>query len=276
MKILLISLLLVFAAPAVAQTVTMGDTKIEATADSGNANILTLQPATLSTAATLNSLSFYVATASGKLVLGVYDTGGHLLVTTAQFTPVVGWNTQATTAHPALAAGTYFLAFLPSPNSLVFRKMTASTTAWSFFKTQTFGALPANFGTSSNSTSQWSLYASLTTTPPPPPVAAPVNVTPPSVAIAPAAGSTLTTTTGTWNNQVTAYNYQWQRNGANIPGATQANYTATASDVGNVLGVNVTATGPGGSTSVHVDAFLLTAGIVWLLVWITLIGLIFV
>ena len=67
MKILLISLLLVFAAPAVAQTVTMGDTKIEATADSGNANILTLQPATLSTAATLNSLSFYVATASGKL-----------------------------------------------------------------------------------------------------------------------------------------------------------------------------------------------------------------
>ena len=26
----------------------------------------------------------------------------------------------------------------------------------------------------------------------------------------------------------------------------------------------------------HVDAFLLTAGIVWLLVWITLIGLMFV
>jgi fibronectin type 3 domain-containing protein len=150
-----------------AATETMGANTVLPLADSGNGNLLTAQQATLAQAGTLQSLSFYVTQAAGSLILGVYDASGpsggpgKLLAQTSSFTPVVGWNTAAVTTSVQLAAGTYWLAYLPSDNNLAFVKTTTSpvNSEWYSFS---FGPLPAQFSTSFlTSSSHWSLYATL-------------------------------------------------------------------------------------------------------------------
>src|SRR5208337_5301953 len=126
------ALLALWCGQATAASVTMGDTTVEPGPDSGNANLLVAQQATLAQLATIQSLSFYVVTASGNLVLGVYDsTGpsggpGHLVAQTAGFATATGWNTKPTTTNPQMGAGTYWLAYLPKNNALVFRKQNNS------------------------------------------------------------------------------------------------------------------------------------------------------
>jgi hypothetical protein len=84
---------------------------------------------------------------------------------------------------------------------------------------------------------------------------------PPTVTVAPAVtgtaaeGSTLTSTTGTWANSPTEYNYQWRRDNAgggvyaNIAGATSPTYTLTGSDVACRVRCVVTAINPNGATA---------------------------
>ena len=157
--------------PAHAQTITMGQTTILSTGDSGNANKLDAFSATLSESATIDSISFYTTSSGGSLYLGVYDnTGpnggpGALKATTAVFTPgQETWNTENVTNQVVLAAGTYWLAFLPSSSSLGFNKETTSGSCVHY--TYTFGALPSTFSTSPTScgTVNFSLYATLTPT----------------------------------------------------------------------------------------------------------------
>jgi uncharacterized protein YjbI with pentapeptide repeats len=52
-------------------------------------------------------------------------------------------------------------------------------------------------------------------------------------------GNTLTVTAGQWDTGV-AFRYQWLRGDLPIPGATQATYVLTESDVGNLVSVMVT------------------------------------
>jgi hypothetical protein len=145
----------------------VGETTILPSDDSGNANTLLAQQATLSQSAAIQSMSFYVTVAAGNLRMGIYDaTGpgggpGAKVAETSEITPVVGWNTANTTAHPTLAAGTYWLAYLPSSNALQFKEQsTGSTKQYGF----TYGTLPATFSTAPTSlTAHWSLYASFTT-----------------------------------------------------------------------------------------------------------------
>ena len=119
---------LVFLGSAQAQSVTIGQTAVLSSGDSGNGNLLVAQSATLAQAATIQSLSFYVTAASGNLILGIYDaTGpnggpGALKASTASFTPVTGWNTANVVTPVSLAAGSYWLAYLPSSNALEFRE----------------------------------------------------------------------------------------------------------------------------------------------------------
>ena len=93
------SYVLVFLDSAQAQSVNFGETAVLSAADGQNANLLLAQVATLSEAATVQSLSFYVTAASGNLILGIYDaTGpsggpGALKASTASFAPKTGWNT---------------------------------------------------------------------------------------------------------------------------------------------------------------------------------------
>jgi hypothetical protein len=113
---------------AAAPTVMIGETAVLTAADGENGNLLLAQEATLSQAATIQSMSFYVTSASGKLVLGVYRANGPsggpgtLVAQTAAFTPSVGWNVASTTTTPTLVAGNYWLAYFPSSNGLSFVK----------------------------------------------------------------------------------------------------------------------------------------------------------
>ena len=64
-------------------------------------------------------------------------------------------------------------------------------------------------------------------------------------------GQILTATNGTWTNSPTSFTYQWKSAGVNATGAgaTTANYTADAADVGNTLTVLVIATNGSGSSA---------------------------
>jgi hypothetical protein len=161
-----------------ASNLTIGESNILQLDDSGNGNLLIAQQATLSQTATIQSMSFYVSTAAGKLRLGVYDaTGpsggpGAKKAETAEITPVVGWNTANVTTPASLTAGTYWLAYLSNDNNLHFRVDGSGTERHYSFA---YGTMPNTFSASpTSSTSHWSLYASLVSgginpTPPPPP-----------------------------------------------------------------------------------------------------------
>ena len=80
-------------------------------------------------------------------------------------------------------------------------------------------------------------------------VAAPVNTALPAISGSTMAGSTLTTSNGTWTGSPTGYSYQWKRNGTNISGATSSSYLLVTADLTAMISVTVTATNAGGSTS---------------------------
>jgi hypothetical protein len=145
--------------------ITMGEMSVLTSTDSNNANYLCVQSATLSKTATLQSVTVYVAAASGTLRLGVYDaTGpgggpGALVAQTNQFTPGSGWNTQNVTTPLSLAPGTYWLTYLPDSDSLQTRIASSGTDAW---RPYSAAPLPSTFGTEQGSSSvHWSIYATL-------------------------------------------------------------------------------------------------------------------
>ncbi len=148
-------------------TITIGETNVLSTNYSGNGNRLLAQQVTLSQSATIQSLSYYVATTGGQLRLGIYNNSGNrpgaLLAQTAAFTPVVGWNTQPVITPTLLPPGTYWLAFLPQNNALAGRVVASGTGRYYSY---TFAALPANFSSSpSSAVFRFSLYATLSTEP---------------------------------------------------------------------------------------------------------------
>ena len=149
--------------------ITIGETAVLTAADNGNGGLLIVQPATLSQQAVLQSLSFYVTAASGKLVLGIYASNsaglpGAIVAQTAQFTPKVGWNTVVPTTTPTLSPGTYWLCYFPQSNSLDFVKKDGGVPTAYLIK-QTFGALPSTYPSGASSVvTVWSLYATLVPT----------------------------------------------------------------------------------------------------------------
>ena len=161
------SYVLVFLGSAQAQSVTIGSTTVWSASDGDNGNLLLAQVAKLPQAATIQSLSFYVTTASGQLALGIYDATGPnggpgALKASTYFIPKTGWNTAKVATPVLLAAGSYWLAYLPSSNALSFLKTNATGNCKYYsFK---YNALPGKFSTSPASCkpTTWSFYATLT------------------------------------------------------------------------------------------------------------------
>lgn len=167
----------------------MGETNVLTEADNGNGDLLVTQKATLTTQATLQSLSFYVTNAAGNLRLGVYDASGpsggpgQKVAETGSFTPINGWNTANVTTPVTLPAGTYWLAYLPSDNALSFVKNSNGTGGK--YYSYTYAPMPQTFSTSPSTTAtNWSFYATLTAssqtitptaTPPPSPTPTPTS-----------------------------------------------------------------------------------------------------
>ena len=144
--------------------ITIGETSILTNSYSGIGNQLVAQQVTLSQSATIQSLSYYVSTASGQLRLGIYNNNGSnpgtLVAETSAFTPVTGWNTQPVITPTLLPAGTYWLAFLPQSSSFAGR---ISYSGVGRYYGYTFGALPASYSTAPSSGAfHFSLYATLT------------------------------------------------------------------------------------------------------------------
>ncbi len=150
--------------PTTPGTFTMGETNILSGDDSGNGNLIIAQQTNLPQSGAIQSLSFYVGTASGRLRLGVYNNAsgrpGTLMAQTAEFTPTVGWNTQNVITPAHLTAGTYWLVFLAENNSLHMRVQQTGT-AWDY--SYAFGALPNTIpGSPASGNYHFSLYATLT------------------------------------------------------------------------------------------------------------------
>jgi hypothetical protein len=80
-----------------APSITVGDPNAEYAADSGRSGSLNAFRASVPQAGTMQSISIYVSSPAGKAYLGAYDdnagTPGSLRATTAEFVPVLGWNT---------------------------------------------------------------------------------------------------------------------------------------------------------------------------------------
>jgi len=76
---------------------------------------------------------------------------------------------------------------------------------------------------------------------PPPETVPPVNLTAPSIAGSPRAGSTLVAVPGEWDGQALEFSYQWRSNGTAIPGATGPGYDVVPGDAGAVITVEVSA-----------------------------------
>lgn len=86
--------------------------------------------------------------------------------------------------------------------------------------------------------------------PPPPPLEAPSNVSPPSIVGSALIGATVIALAGTWDGSPNpTISYQWQADGADIPGANGTSLLLTDAYVGKVIGVVVTATNSQGSAS---------------------------
>jgi YD repeat-containing protein len=148
--------------------INIGETYVMYYDDSGNGDYLVAQHTTLSQEGTIQSLSFYVTEAMGKLRLGLYNdnTGnpGSLVATTDEFTPVAGWNTQNVQSPVLLPPGEYWLAFLPESNDL------HAPYGWpglgqniGRFYSYAYGEMPSTFSSSAWSGNfQFSLYATFT------------------------------------------------------------------------------------------------------------------
>jgi hypothetical protein len=83
--------------------------------------------------------------------------------------------------------------------------------------------------------------------------AAPVSSTPPTIGGTAREGQTLTASNGTWQNDPTAFQYQWQRcdtAGAGctpVPGAIEKTYLLASADVGHTMRVRVLAVNADGA-----------------------------
>ncbi|HET6451999.1 MAG TPA: hypothetical protein VFI08_11845, partial [Spirochaetia bacterium] len=143
----------------------MGEQNVLTLVDGNNANLLCAQQTTLAQSATLQTLSFYVTTAAGSLRLGVFDASGPSgrpgvkVAETNEITPVVGWNTASVVTPTLLAAGTYWLTYLPSSNALHFRRAGSGSVAYYSY---TYRPMPQTFSTSPQTVADhWSFYATL-------------------------------------------------------------------------------------------------------------------
>ncbi len=210
-------------------TLNIGQTGVMSGQDGGSSTYLNAQIATLSQTATMQSISIYIKAAAGQMYMGVYNNNsgkpGSLVATTAQFTPVVGWNTINVTTPVSLAAGTYWLSYQPNNDGLGQAFSTTSGTTY-YAQPRTYGALPGSFPASTlAANTESSVYATLTT--------GTVSVTgvtmsPTTVSVAVGATSQLTATVAPSN--ATNKNVTWTSSNTAI---------ATVSTAGVVTGVAV-------------------------------------
>lgn len=102
----------------------------------------------------------------------------------------------------------------------------------------------------------------------------PVNTVLPTLIGAAHTDNTLTVNIGTWINPVDLYEYQWLRDGSDIPGETSVTYVLVLADERHQISCRVTASNAGGDGEAETDAVMntrSTAGQPWAhngIVWV--------
>lgn len=212
-----------------------------------------------------------VATVAGAQSITVsWDVGSLATLIVASLrganTPVIlGSNTYTTTTTPALAAVTTteaaeFLYRILAANSG--SNQDQSTLTWGGPTQATYvqgqgvsaaaydtGPTPAGAVAAKTVTLPLAPSGSATVTigVPAAPTGAPANTVAPVASGTASVGSVLSTTTGTWDQAITSYTYQWKRDGVDISGATASSYTVVSGDAGHTLTVVVSATNTNGT-----------------------------
>jgi hypothetical protein len=148
-----------------AAPITIGQTSVLSGQGSGDANSLQGIKASLGQAATVQSLSIYFRAVSGRSRLSIYTDSnnypGTLKAQTAEFTPSVGWNTQAVTQPVSLSAGSYWLIWQTDNNSIGVAYRSGTTTG--IYTQYAYGAPPSTFPSGGSSSPDESIYATLLT-----------------------------------------------------------------------------------------------------------------
>jgi Fibronectin type III domain len=254
------------AAAAAEAPATFGKTSVGASSDVFASNRKRVNEYSLPVAGSVSKLSVYLApgTASGQQLLeGILYANasgkpGNLLGTSSPLTfsstNAAGWYELNFPTPLNLTAGSYWIGVFTGETGKVagFRyDSVGSSRAWN---SNTYTSGPSNpFGAVTTDSEQTSLYA--TYTPSSSPLAPPSNTAPPTISGTAAVGQTLSASTGTWSENPTRYEYQWQRcdsSGAScapIFAATTSTYTVSSADVGSTLRVSLTASNSAGSST---------------------------
>ena len=145
----------------------MGVDKIYTQDDNGNSGYMNAYQYKLGKDATLQSLSVYVKTAAGKARMAVYsDVSGRpgtKLAETAEFTPVVNWNSVNVTTPIKLIAGNYWISIQLSDDLFTSRSEWTGGKSYSF-NPHTYGTYENTYPTTGrDSFMLTSIYATLTT-----------------------------------------------------------------------------------------------------------------
>jgi hypothetical protein len=90
---------------------------------------------------------------------------------------------------------------------------------------------------------------------------APSNTSPPTISGSASVGQTLTCSPGSWSGSpAPTFSYQWQRDGADIAGASGSTYVVQAADQGHTLTCKVTASNSAGQASAVSTGVAIPAG----------------
>lgn len=217
---------------------------------------------TLAEAGQTQSFSWYASggTSDQKFKPVVYATDAigeptTLLATGTETTiaanQAAGWVT-ATLPSVALQPGKYYLGLLSGAGTKQANIFyTAITPRTSQYNANTYPNPSAIFGTASKEAKQWSFQLTYMPENQPVPVA-PINAEAPTISGLAQEGQALSSAPGSWTGDPTpTLTTKWQRcadaNCTDIPGATAANYSLTAADVGSSLRIKVTGENAGGS-----------------------------
>jgi subtilisin family serine protease len=243
---------------------TLGTTTVGGSSFAATSNQKQVNEYSLPVAVSVSKLTVYLQPGgtSGKQTLkGVLyaDNGGApgaLLAVSSPLTysstQAAGWYDLTLPAPASLGPGAYWIGTLDGSTSKVAGFRYTSVSGSRAYNSNTYGSGASNpFGSASKDSRRISLYATYTTTS----GAAPVNAGLPVVTGSPQQGSTLSASTGSWQNSPSSYAYQWLRcdsAGAtcgSVAGATQPTYQLGAADVGSTMRAQVTASNASGSAS---------------------------
>lgn len=147
--------------PTVFLPIKFGEQVPGATDNSGDGNVLLIQPGAISVAGTLQYMAFHSTIPAGNLRLGLYDASDNIVVQTASFAVVEGWNIQPV-SPVEVSPGTFGWAHNPSSSSMHYG-LHSGVGGPHRLVAHPFGTLPSSWpgGGSGPTAGHWAAYCTV-------------------------------------------------------------------------------------------------------------------